>query len=82
MSLSNLKVATLKSLIDRGCGISTGLEKISKTKSRRGWNSREGWKKVKILIAGEAWLLNCFFLSFSNHESYIIMNICIYNKIK
>ena len=52
MSLSNLKVATLKSLIDQGCGISTGLEKISKTNSRRGWNSREGWKKVKILIAG------------------------------
>ena len=47
MSLSNFKVATLKSLIDRGCGISRGLEKISKTNSRKGWNSREVWEKSK-----------------------------------
>ena len=28
------------------------------------------------------WLLNCFFLSFSNHEYYSIKNICVYSKSK
>ena len=48
--------------------------------NRRGvWNSREGWKKVKILISGgEGWLLNFFFLYFSNHENYSIKeHLCI-----
>ena len=31
---------------------------------------------------GEGWLLNCFFLSFSNHENYSIKNICVYSKSK
>ena len=31
---------------------------------------------------GEDWLLNCFFISFSNHEKYSIKNICIYSKSK
>ena len=26
--------------------------------------------------------LNCFFLSFSNHENYSIKNICVYSKSK
>ena len=33
-------VPTLRSLIDGGCGIVGGLEKISKINSRGGWNSR------------------------------------------
>ena len=36
-------------------------------------NSREG---------GGGGLLNCFFLSFSNHENYSIMNIGVYGKRK
>ena len=31
---------------------------------------------------GGGWLLNCFFLSFSNHGNYIIKSICQYSKIK
>ena len=31
---------------------------------------------------GEVWLLDCFFLSFSNHENYTIKNICVYSKSK
>ena len=41
----------------------------------------EGWKVLKILIAG-GWLLNCIFLSFSNHENYSAKNICVYSKSK
>ena len=42
-----------------------------------------GWKKLKTLKARvEGWLLNCFFLSFSNHENYSIKNICVYSKSK
>ena len=49
-----------------------------------GWNSRQGWTKVKILIVrgGRGWLLNCFFLFFSNHENDSIKNICVYSKSK
>ena len=57
------------------------------------WNSRGGRKKYQKLIVGrlektehfnrrEGWLLNCFFLSFSNHENYSIKNICVYSKSK
>ena len=51
------------------------------------WNSRGGWKKLKILIAGVGaggwgWLLNCFFLSLCNHENYSIKNIWVYSKSK
>ena len=28
------------------------------------------------------WLLNYFFLSFSNHENYSVKNICVYSKRK
>ena len=45
------RVCTLRSLIDRRCGIVRGVRKISKSNSRGVWNSREGWKKVEILIA-------------------------------
>ena len=46
------KSVYLGSLIDRGCGILVReLEKISKTNRRGGWNSREGWERVNILIA-------------------------------
>ena len=41
------------------------------------WNSRGGWKK-----GGWWWLLNCFFLPFSNHEHYSIKNIYVYSKSK
>ena len=34
------------------------------------------WKSDKGL------LLNCFFLSFSNHKNYSIKNICVYSKSK
>ena len=30
----------------------------------------------------KGWLLNCFFLYFSNHENYSIKNICVYSKSK
>ena len=61
--------------------------------SRGGWKKYQkltvgGWKKLKVLIAwgggggGEEWLLNCFFLSFSNLENYSIKNICVYSKSK
>ena len=47
----------------------------SQVSNRRGvWNSRGGLEKN--------WLLNCFFLSFSNHENYSIKNICVYSKSK
>ena len=58
------------------------------------WNSTGGWKKYQKLIVGRitwknfnswglvGWLLNCFFLSFSNHENYSIKNICVYSKSK
>ena len=61
--------------------------------SRGGWKKYQklivrgvgivgGWKNLKILVSGErwGWLFNCFFLSFSNHENYIIKNICVYSK--
>ena len=62
------------------------------------WNNSGGWKKYQKLIAGgsnsrglektenfnswRSWLLNCFFLSFSNHENYSIKKICLYSKSK
>ena len=74
---------TLRSLIDEGCGTVGGLKKISKTYSQGVGIVRKGegvWKKLKILIAGEEWILDCFFLSFPNRENYSIKNICIYSK--
>ena len=41
-----------------------------------------GWEKLKVSIAGGGWLLNCFFLSFSDHENYSIKNICVFSKSK
>ena len=35
-----------------------------------------------MLISGGGWLLNCFFLYFSDLESYSIKNICAYSKYK
>ena len=58
------------------------------------WNSAGGWKKYQKLIVGRitwknfnswglvGWLLNCFFLSFSNHENYGIKNIFVYSRSK
>ena len=49
------------------------------------WNSRGKFmvgKKWKLKQKGEGWVLNCFFLSFSNHENYSIKNICVYSKSK
>ena len=48
------RVCTLRSLIDRECGIVGEVwKKYQKliVGGGRGWNSREDWKKVKILIA-------------------------------
>ena len=46
------RVRTLRTLIDRRCGIVGGLKNVSRTNSRGGGlNISEGWKKVKILIA-------------------------------
>ena len=54
----------------------------SKVSNRRDvWYSR-GVKKLEVLIAVGGSLLNCFFLSFSNHENYSIKNICVYSKSK
>ena len=72
-----------------GCGIVEVWEKYQKLivgwgGGGGGWNSRPGWTKVKILIVrgGRGWLLNCFFLFFSNHENDSIKNICVYSKSK
>ena len=72
-------VCTLRSLIDSGVKYQGwGQEKYIKL-IVGGWNSREGWKKVKILIAmGRAG----FFVYFSNHGKYSIKNICVYSKCK
>ena len=51
------------------------LEKISKANSR-------GLEKTETFNSQRDWLLNCFFLSFSNHENYSIKNICVYSKSK
>ena len=61
------------------------MEKIPKNNSRGG-----GWvgivgpveKSEMFNSLGEGWLLNCFFLSFSNHENYSIKKICLYSKSK
>ena len=53
------------------------MEKTSKT------NSREELEKTENFNSpGGGWLLNCFFLSFPNHEDYSIKNIFVYNKSK
>ena len=73
----------------RGCGIVGVVGKISKTNIWGHWNSR-GLEKTKSFnswgggggggVGG--WLLNCFFLSFSNHGNYGIENICVCSKSK
>ena len=82
--LIGFNMITLRSLIDGGCGIVRVDGNISKTNNGGGG---VGWKKLEILLArggggGEGWLLNCFFLSFSNHENYSVKNICAYSKSK
>ena len=57
------------------------MEKYQKT-ILEGVGIAGGWKKMKTLIAGGGWLLNCFFLSFSNHENYSIKKIYAYSKSK
>ena len=65
------RVRTLRSLIDRRCGIvggGGGLKNVSKTNSRGGGlNIREGWKKVKILIAKGRVGFSIVFFFFSNY---------------
>ena len=41
-----------------------------------------GVEKTENFNSRSGWLLNCFFLSFSNHENYTIKNICVYSKSK
>ena len=50
------------------------VRKTSKTNSRGG--------ETESFNRRGNWLLNCFFLSFSNHENYSIKNICVYSKSK
>ena len=57
------------------------MEKISKTISRGG-NSRWLEKTENFNSLREEWLLNCSFLSFSNHENYSINNIYVCSKSK
>ena len=79
--MSQIAVCTLGSLIDRGCGIVWILEKISKTKlivGGRGSNSREGWKRVKIVIAnGRVGFEIAFFFPFLT-IIYTILRIFVY----
>ena len=51
------------------------LEKISKTNS-------QVLEKTEKFNSQRGWLLNCFFLSSSNHENCSIKNICVYSKSK
>ena len=53
--------STLRSLIDKGCGIVEGLEKISKTNSQ-GFGIVGGWKNLENLIAGGGLEFRLFFL--------------------
>ena len=39
-------------------------------------------EKTESSNSQSGWLLNCFFLSFSNHKNYSIKNICVYSKSK
>ena len=41
-----------------------------------------GLEKTESFNSPGSWLLNCFFLSFSNHENYSIKDICVYSKCK
>ena len=64
--------------------------------SRGGWKKYQklisgevgivrGDLNLKVLIAwggGRGWLLNCVFLSFSNHKNYSITDICVHRKSK
>ena len=48
-----------------------------------GWNSRGVGRLEKTEnFNSRRGLLNCFFLSFSNHDNYGTKNICIYSKSK
>ena len=54
-----------------GAIVRGGLEKILKTNSQEGWNSRGGWKNLENLIAKGFGIL--FFLSFFfNHKNYLL----------
>ena len=66
-----------------------GWKKISKPNSRRGVRIVERLEKSENFNSqgsrgggGAGWLLNCFFLSISNHENYSTKNICVYSKSK
>ena len=50
----------------------------------RGWGAegRRGLGKTESFNSRGGWLLNCFFLSFSDHENYSIKNICVFSKSK
>ena len=62
------RACIFRSLIDSRCGIVRGLEKISVTNSRgERWNSREGLKKVKILIPKGKVGFQIAFFFFPNH---------------
>ena len=56
------RLCTLRSLIDRGCGVLGGLEKYQKVIYSRVVKKCENFNSQ-----GEDCLLNCFFLSFFNH---------------
>ena len=67
----------------QGCGIVGVVGKISNTDS---WGrvSRGGGRleKTESSNSQSGWLLNCVFLSFSNHKNYSSKNICLYSKSK
>ena len=62
------------------CGIAGVVGKNKKLIVRGGGG--RGGKKLKILIAGRGWLLNCFFLSFCNYENCSIKKIWADSKSK
>ena len=55
---------------------------LEKTKGHITYSKVEGLEKTENFNSREGWLLNCFFLSFSNHEDDSIKNICVYSKSK
>ena len=66
----------------QGCRIVGVVGKISKTDSWGRVGEGGVLEKTESSNSQSGWLLNCFFLSFSNHKNYSIKNICVYSKSK
>ena len=58
------------------------MEKYQRLIVGGGWGDGGVLEKTESSNSQSGWLLNCFFLSFSNHKNYSIKNICVYSKSK